>query len=66
MAPMMVFEKDALKIAYEALQAGAIGVDMGRNIFQSSNPVGMIKATKAIVHNNATTNEAYEIFKNNE
>ena len=56
-------EKDALKMAYDALQKGAIGVDMGRNIFQSSNPVGMIKAVNAIVHKKATPKEAYEIFK---
>jgi len=59
-------EKDALQMAYDALQAGAIGVDMGRNIFQSSDPVGMIKAANAIVHKKATTKEAFEIFKENE
>jgi putative autoinducer-2 (AI-2) aldolase len=56
-------EKEALQMAYDALQAGAIGVDMGRNIFQSINPVGMIKAVNIIVHKNATPKEAYEIFK---
>jgi putative autoinducer-2 (AI-2) aldolase len=56
-------EKDALQMAYDALQAGAIGVDMGRNIFQSSSPVGMIKAVNTIVHKNATPKEAYEVFK---
>ncbi|UCF13596.1 MAG: 3-hydroxy-5-phosphonooxypentane-2,4-dione thiolase [Thermoplasmatales archaeon] len=56
-------EKDALQMAYDALQAGAIGVDMGRNIFQSSNPVAMIKAVKTIVHKNVTPKEAYELFK---
>jgi len=50
-------------MAYDALQAGAIGVDMGRNIFQSSSPVGMIKAANAIVHKKATPDEAFEIFK---
>jgi putative autoinducer-2 (AI-2) aldolase len=56
-------EDEALKMAYDAIHAGAIGVDMGRNIFQSSNPVGMIKAVNAIVHKNATPKEAYDIFK---
>jgi 3-hydroxy-5-phosphonooxypentane-2,4-dione thiolase len=36
---------------------------MGRNIFQSTNPVGMVKAVNAIVHKNATPKEAYDIFK---
>ncbi len=56
-------EKDALTMASNALQAGAIGVDMGRNIFQSSNPVGMMKAVQAVVHKKATPQEAYEIFQ---
>jgi putative autoinducer-2 (AI-2) aldolase len=55
-------EKEALQMAYDALQAGAIGVDMGRNIFQSTNPVGMIKAVHGIVHKKATPKEAFEIF----
>ncbi len=58
-------EKDALQMAYDAIQAGAIGVDMGRNIFQSTDPVGMIKSVNAIVHKKATPKEAYEIFKSN-
>ena len=56
-------EKDALQMAYNAIQKGAVGVDMGRNIFQSSNPVAMIKAVKAVVHGNASPEEAYEIFR---
>ena len=55
-------EKDALQMAYDALQMGAIGVDMGRNIFQSISPVSMIKAVRSIVHEDATPEEAYEIF----
>ena len=55
-------EKEALQMAYDAMHAGAIGVDMGRNIFQSENPVGMMKAVRAIVHNKATVNEAFDIF----
>jgi len=58
-------EKDALKMAYDAIQAGAIGVDMGRNVFQSTDPVGMIKAVNAIIHKSVTTKEAFDIFKSN-
>jgi putative autoinducer-2 (AI-2) aldolase len=60
-----VSEQDALQMAYDALQSGAIGVDMGRNIFQSSDPVGMIKAVNAVVHKKAKPKEAYDIFKSN-
>jgi putative autoinducer-2 (AI-2) aldolase len=58
-------EKDALQMAYDALQTGAIGVDMGRNIFQSSDPVAMIKSVNAIVHKKYNPKEAYELFKSN-
>ena len=56
-------EEEALQMAYDAIHAGAIGVDMGRNIFQSTSPVGMIKAVNAIVHKKATPKEAFEVFK---
>jgi len=55
-------EQQALQMAYDAIQAGAIGVDMGRNIFQSTDPVGMAKAIQAIVHKNATPKEALAVF----
>ena len=58
-----VSERDALKLAHNAISNGAVGVDMGRNIFQSDHPVGMIKAVRAIVHENAKVEEAYKICK---
>jgi len=59
-------EKDALKTAYDALQAGAIGVDMGRNVFQSKDPVAMIRAVNSVVHKKYTPKEAYDLFKEKE
>ena len=56
-------ERAALKMARDAIDAGAAGVDMGRNIFQSDNPIGMIKAVRAIVHKSASVDEAFEIYK---
>jgi putative autoinducer-2 (AI-2) aldolase len=56
-------EMDALQMAKNAINAGAVGVDMGRNIFQSDKPIGMIKAVRAIVHENASVDEAYEIYQ---
>jgi putative autoinducer-2 (AI-2) aldolase len=52
-------EVDALELAYNAVQHGAAGVDMGRNIWQSDYPVEMIKAVRSIVHENLNVNEAY-------
>jgi putative autoinducer-2 (AI-2) aldolase len=56
-------ERDALQMACNAISQGAVGVDMGRNIFQSDNPIGMIRAVRAIVHENATVEEAYVLYK---
>jgi len=55
-------ERDALQMTFNAIAEGASGVDMGRNIFQSDNPVGMMKAIRAIVHKGASVNEAFEIY----
>lgn len=55
-------EKDALSLAYNAVQRGAVGVDMGRNIFQSEKPVAMIKAVRSIVHQNLTPGEAFDLY----
>ncbi|MHA1669368.1 MAG: 3-hydroxy-5-phosphonooxypentane-2,4-dione thiolase [Promethearchaeota archaeon] len=57
-------EREALQMARNALDAGAIGVDMGRNIFQSDKPIGMIKAVRAIVHEGVNVDEAFEIYQN--
>ncbi len=55
-------EKDALTMSYNAVQEGATGVDMGRNIFQSESPVAMIQAVGAVVHKNMKPDEAYEMY----
>jgi putative autoinducer-2 (AI-2) aldolase len=56
-------ERDALQMSKNAVDKGAVGVDMGRNIFQSDSPLGMIQAVRAIVHDNISIDEAYEIYK---
>ena len=55
-------EKDALTMAYNAVQQGAAGVDMGRNIFQSESPTAMIQAVKAVVHENETPEKAFDLY----
>jgi 3-hydroxy-5-phosphonooxypentane-2,4-dione thiolase len=55
-------ERDALQLAHDAVSEGASGVDMGRNIFQSSNPVGMIKGVRGIVHEGKSVDEALKLF----
>ena len=56
-------EREALELTYNAIKAGAVGVDMGRNIWQSDNPVPMIKAVRGIVHGNMNVNQAYDMYK---
>ena len=58
-----LLEVEALTMAYNAVQQGAAGVDMGRNIFQSDAPKAMIAAVHAVVYNNLKPNEALELFK---
>ena len=55
-------ELDALTMAYNAVQQGASGVDMGRNIFQSDSPVSMLQAVRAVVHNNETPENALDLY----
>ena len=61
--PKLETDLDALELAYHAVEAGAAGVDMGRNIWQAANPVGMIRAVRAIVHEQATPKEAFEYVR---
>ncbi|MEA3326598.1 MAG: 3-hydroxy-5-phosphonooxypentane-2,4-dione thiolase [Chloroflexota bacterium] len=56
-------ELDALKMAYNAIDQGASGVDMGRNIFQSDCPVGMMKAIKAVVHGKEKPEKAFDLYQ---
>jgi len=56
-------EIDALTMAYRAISEGAAGVDMGRNIFQSDSPQGMMQAIAAIVHGGETPKKAHQIYE---
>ncbi|HEY3904587.1 MAG TPA: 3-hydroxy-5-phosphonooxypentane-2,4-dione thiolase [Streptosporangiaceae bacterium] len=55
-------ELEALTMAYRAIEDGAAGVDMGRNIFQSDQPAAMLRAIRAVVHESAKPEHAYEEF----
>lgn len=61
--PKLETELDALEMARDAVKKGAAGVDMGRNIWQSPHPVPMIKAVRAVVHQNLSPKEAHKIFE---
>lgn len=55
-------ELDALQMAHDAIQQGAAGVDMGRNIFQSDAPAAMIRAVRGVVHDGMKPKEAYQLY----
>jgi putative autoinducer-2 (AI-2) aldolase len=56
-------ELDALTMAHNAIQEGASGVDMGRNIFQSDAPKAMMQAVRKVVHEDLAPAEAYELYQ---
>jgi putative autoinducer-2 (AI-2) aldolase len=56
-------EREALNVAYRAIQEGAAGVDMGRNVFQSEHPSAMLSAVRGVVHDSLTPDEAFELFE---
>ena len=55
-------EMDALDMAFRAVDQGAAGVDMGRNIFQSDDPVAMIQAVSKVVHEMMPARQAFELY----
>jgi len=55
-------EADALRMAHKAIDQGAVGVDMGRNIFNADDPVAMVQAVRAVVHENESPNRAFDMY----
>jgi putative autoinducer-2 (AI-2) aldolase len=60
--PKCATEKEVLDFVYDGIQKGAIGINLGRNVWQSTYPVAMAEALRAIVHEGADVNEALDIF----
>ncbi|MCP8305768.1 MAG: 3-hydroxy-5-phosphonooxypentane-2,4-dione thiolase [archaeon] len=60
--PKVDSEIEVFEFVYDGIQKGAIGVNLGRNTWQHDYPVAMIKALRAIIHENATPKEAQKIF----
>jgi 3-hydroxy-5-phosphonooxypentane-2,4-dione thiolase len=55
-------EADALVMAYKAIDQGAAGVDMGRNIFLAGDPVAMVQAVRTVVHENEKPDKAFDMY----
>lgn len=54
---------EVLEFVYQGMQSGAIGVNLGRNIWQNTNPRGMARALKGIIHEGLTPKEAYDLYQ---
>jgi putative autoinducer-2 (AI-2) aldolase len=61
--PKCESELEVFNFVYDGMQKGAIGINLGRNVWQSPYPVAMAKALRAIVHDKASAKQAYELFK---
>lgn len=61
--PKCETEREVFEFVYDGMQKGAIGLNLGRNVWQHDHPVAMVKALRAIVHENATVEEAEDIFQ---
>jgi 3-hydroxy-5-phosphonooxypentane-2,4-dione thiolase len=55
-------EREALQMCWQAVNEGAAGVDMGRNIFQCDSPEAMIQAVRAVVHDDETPDKAFDLY----
>jgi len=62
--PQVDTELEVFEFVYDGMQKGAIGVNLGRNIWQNDFPVAMIKAIRAVIHEKATPKEAQELYEN--
>jgi putative autoinducer-2 (AI-2) aldolase len=61
--PKLDTYKDVLQLSHDALQQGAIGVDMGRNIWQSEHPAAIIQGVRGIIHDNLSVKEALDLVE---
>lgn len=60
--PKCETEVEVMEFVYDGMQKGAVGVNLGRNVWQSPQPVAMAKALKAIIHENADVKKAKEVY----
>ena len=61
--PKCETELEVLEFVHDGIQKGAVGINLGRNVWQSPHPVAMAKALRAIVHDNASVKQAHDILK---
>jgi putative autoinducer-2 (AI-2) aldolase len=60
--PKCETELEVFEFVYDGMQKGAIGINLGRNVWQNPHPVAVAKALRAVVHEKATPKQAYQLF----
>jgi putative autoinducer-2 (AI-2) aldolase len=60
--PQVDTELEVFEFVYDGIQKGAVGVNLGRNIWQNDSPVAMIKALRAVIHENAAPKQAQGLY----
>jgi putative autoinducer-2 (AI-2) aldolase len=60
--PRVDTEREVFEFVHDGMQRGAVGVNLGRNIWQHERPVAMIKALRALIHDGASVDDAQEVF----
>jgi len=61
--PKCETEVEVFEFVHDGMQNGAIGLNLGRNVWQHAYPLPMMKALRAIIHENASVKEARDIFE---
>jgi putative autoinducer-2 (AI-2) aldolase len=61
--PKCETELEVLEFVHDGIDKGAVGINLGRNVWQSPHPVAMAKALRAIVHDRASVKQAHDILK---
>jgi len=62
--PQVDTELEVFEFVHDGIQQGAVGVNLGRNVWQNEHPVAMVRALRAIIHDNATPKQAQELYDN--
>jgi len=60
--PKCETELEVFEFVYDGMQKGAVGINLGRNIWQNPNPVAMIRSLRSVIHENCTPEEANDLF----
>ena len=56
--PKMNTKRELLQMVWEAMEAGATGIAIGRNIFQDPDPTALLQTVAKIIHENFSVDEA--------